>query len=681
MVIDPSSTAHEPGPAVSPAESVVEDGAEAAARADVLVQADRRARAGLQFAGLGLLILGQFSFDRDVGFSPAAGLTSAGGLGLILWSLLLARRPAPARHPMGLRLGYGAAGLLYAVAASALAGELAVARHPGLALLTWGMAMMMGWVACRRRDDPTAAQPPPWTRREVVGLAALVGLALLLRVLGATRLPALTSDEAAAGLSAVDILQGRLSNPFVMGWYSFPALFYSLPAAAIGFLGQNYQALRLPAAIAGALSVVGVYWFGRNLYGRQAASYAAILLAGMNFHLHFSRIGLNNIWDAVFATFVLGSFWHGWRYERRRSFVVAGLLLGLSQYFYTGSRLLPLVLLAWVALVALVDRPAIRRHAGDLATVALMALIVVLPLAMFYAGHPGEFDAPSSRVSLLHDPDGGGHAFERLSRETGTPVWQLVLANYAQSASVFTATPLRHWYQSGYPMLLTLPAALFLAGLAEMLVQFRDRRHWLLALWLAGIISVGALTESAPAAQRYIGAAPLAALVCGLGLAVIVELIVALWPGWRRAAPAAALGFVLVAAVIDTHFYFFEYGRERAFGDVGMETAATLGRELATYPPHSIAYFFGLPAMGYRTQEIMSFMAPQVTGEDVQYPPLTQRWPPARGRTVFVFLLERIAEADAVQRCFPGGQRREFTGHDGRLLFMMYSLPQSSAPP
>jgi 4-amino-4-deoxy-L-arabinose transferase-like glycosyltransferase len=668
-----------------------------------LVSGVRDARFGLTallLGGLGLLIAGQLGFTRDVGFERAGWLQVLGGLSLFLMAPIVAQRPALAAHPATRRLALGLAALLASVSAAALAGQQALMAHPLLAMLAWGAGIALGLAACARRDGPLVhdAAYPAWSRAELLGLAALCLIAFVLRVVDTGRLPALTSDEAATGLSAVDILEGRLRNPFVMGWYSFPALFFALPAAMIALFGQNFEALRLPAALGGALTVSGVYWLARPLFGRAAATYAAVLLTGLNFHLHFSRIGLNNIWDGVFATFILGCFWRGWQRQHRTPFLVAGLLLGLSQYFYTGTRLIPLVLLAWITLSTLFDWRATARRLGHLAAMALMAALVVLPLALFYVEHPQEFRAPTSRVSLLHDPDGNGNWFERTSRETGTPIWRLVLNNYRDSASAFTATPMRHWYQSGYPMLLAVPAALFLAGLAIMLVQPGDARHWLLLIWLAGVVSIGALTESTPAAQRYVGGAALAVIVAGMGLAWIATQLGKLVPdawlaGMLRRGPlkqmrlaswllpasrltyGAALVLALVAATNEARFYFFSYGRERTFGDNGMQLAAALGRELESYPPASLVYFFGPPVMGYRTQETITFLAPQVIGQDVPSPPETSEWPLAVGQTAFVFLPHREGEAQPIQRRYPGGELQRFTNHQGEPLFLLYRLP------
>ena len=89
--------------------------------------------------------------------------------------------------------------------------------------------------------------------------------------------------------------------------------------------GQTTQALRLLAVFSGGLTVALVYIIGREMFGNLAGASAAIFLAGMHFHNHFSRIGLNNIWDGFFFTFVLGCVWIGWKRNSRIAWLLAGL--------------------------------------------------------------------------------------------------------------------------------------------------------------------------------------------------------------------------------------------------------------------------------------------------------------------------------------------------------------------
>ncbi|MDW8326274.1 MAG: glycosyltransferase family 39 protein [Anaerolineales bacterium] len=574
------------------------------------------------------------------------------------------------------RLGARPAQLLLALPAPALAaaayefaGPGMKALNPAMALALWGAAIMLSLIAAYRHTGAAISLAPPWSRAEVAAVLALGAGALLLRQINNTFIPAAwTGDEGSAALIGVEFLTGQRDNLFSLGWYSFPSLYFLIPAAAIGLGGNDYGALRTPSAIAGALTVVGLYWLARPMFGRGTAILAALLLGTLGYHIHFSRIGLQNVWDGLFAVIVFGAFWRGWYTGRRIWFMVAGLTLGLAQYFYISTRMLPLVLLGWLALTLLFQRETLRQRLADVFWLALIAIVVVAPLASFYFHHPEEYAAPVNRVML------DSNWLAREAEQVGQPVWRVAWNNAYASALAFTAVPLRAWYNTGKPMLLEVSAPLFIVGVLLLLTMLRDPRAWLLGLWLAGVIASGALTESTPAGQRYVVAAPAATLVTAFGLSTLGRWASEAWPAIRRWV-YAMLGLIVAAAMArEVHFYFMEYIPNLGRGDPNTEIATLLADHLADQPSGSVVYFFGPPHMGYYGFSTHPFLAPQVTGYDV-FEPLTEppTWP-ITGRTFFVFLPHRDRERALVEAAYPGGNLQQFYERNGQPLFWLYTI-------
>jgi hypothetical protein len=144
-------------------------------------------------------------------------------------------------------------------------------------------------------------------------------------------------------------------------------------------LGTTVFGLRFLSAFSGVLSVLTAAWLGRTLLPRGGGALAALILAGLRWHLILSRWGWVMIAIAplldVAAILAIRSV----RKRSMASAAIAGVLVGLAAHVY---------LAAWIAAAALLGLllwPR-RRSLPDRAAVLPAALyvaafsIVVLPL-------------------------------------------------------------------------------------------------------------------------------------------------------------------------------------------------------------------------------------------------------------------------------------------------------------
>ena len=388
---------------------------------------------------------------------------------------------------------------VFGLVAALAAGDGALMTQPTVAMLAWGLGVVCIGLGSWPHEVPR--WKPRW---KIMGLALglFVG-ALLLRAIATDRIPIiLTGDEGSAGMSAVEFARGAQDNPFIMGWYSFPSLYFLLQSFSVRLLGNTVEAIRLPSAFAGALTVAALYLAARPMFGNRAAFMAALFLGGLHFHNHFSRIALNNIWDGLGYVVILGAFSHGWRTGRRASFILGGLALGLMQYFYASSRMLFALLPLWLVIAVLLDRKRLRPLLPHLVLSVLAAAAVAFPLGMFYLRYPNEFVAPLSRFSIL------GDWMEKEVVIASQPVANILLRQLSLGYQAYTATPLRHWYTPDVPILRNLPAAFFLLGTALMLLRLRDERVWLVALWLIAFGVAGGPRGGTPPAHGDVAAGP-----------------------------------------------------------------------------------------------------------------------------------------------------------------------------
>jgi 4-amino-4-deoxy-L-arabinose transferase-like glycosyltransferase len=543
--------------------------------------------------------------------------------------------------------------------------------NPIVAISAWFMAI--GLVLAGTWTQPAPLHWPSW--RLVALMLGLTAIAFLLRVILADRIPImLTGDEAAAGMAAGDFTRGAWNNIFITSWYAFPSLYFAIPSFFIGLLGHTTEALRIPSALAGALTVTASFFVARAMFGKRAAWFTAVFLAALHFHIHFSRIGLNNIWDGLWYIVTIGALWYGWEKDRRNAYVLAGLSLGISQYFYSSSHILLVLILGWVILAAIFDRPRLTRAWVNLVLMFIITGIVALPLAWHYVKYPNTFMEPINRVALTSD------WLRQVVVNTGTPAWKIVLKQVGLAIGSFTYEPLRAWYTPDVPLLRPFAAGLLYIGI---ILLFLRRRKWHiipLLLWLFAFMAIGGLSESTPAAQRYVAAAPACALLVGYGLSESTVLLEKVFEKGKRWIAVISIILMTVLAADELNFYFRVYTPHSVISMARSNgvLAQTLANYLEIKPKDTQVLFFGSPNMGYYSIPSIQYLVPDINGIDINQP-----WPPTdkpgitSNHLIFVFLPNNVNQIPPVQADYPGGKLTSIPAADGELLYKMYEVTNS----
>jgi 4-amino-4-deoxy-L-arabinose transferase-like glycosyltransferase len=558
-------------------------------------------------------------------------------------------------------------GIVFAFIVPFAAGEAGTMRSSTVAILSWCLAVSLAILAGLKPKhvDYRAASP-------VLAVVLIFFLiALSIRGFATTDFPyVLTGDEGSAGIEAARYAHNEINNIFIAGWYEFPSFFFVLPGLAIRLFGQTTFALRFISALAGALTVACVYVVARAMFGQRTAIFAGIFLTGFHFHNHFSRIGLNNIWDGLWYTVVIGAMWYAWEKERRNAYLLAGLGLGLSQYFYTSARSLWLLIVIWIIIASLLDRARFKRALPSIILMIVVGVITLVPLIWFYGRHPDTFRAPMMRVTLNSE-------WLKSSMEiTGKTSWQIILDQLKLGFGAYFIEPLRHWYTPGIPMLRPFPATFFIIGLILLFLRYRGSRFWLLVLWLAAFGMVGALSESTPAAQRYVAAVPACAIIAGLGLHGSFEVVEKMWPKFGKYIVYASFIVAVLISLDDLSFYFLKYTPR--FKSETIHDNTTIANGLAAYlkdkSPEWQVVFFGSPAMGFLSIPSTQYLAPQISNSiDINQPWGSPENPQPTGHhLIFIFLPNHQEDLAAAKATYPGGKEITWRAADRTPLFWAY---------
>jgi hypothetical protein len=593
----------------------------------------------------------------------------------------------------------------------------------GVRPLVTGLALLLNWIAARSAN----AQPPPadytfstllWLgslallfatyipfqrllhtlrnpqypipniQYEFALVLALLLTGLLLRIWDLEHIPFnLSGDEGTQGLWAVDVQEGRLRNPFATGWFTVPTMSFFAQAASLRLFGDSVAGLRTLSALTGTATLLFTYLLARRNFNRRVALFALAALTFNHYHIHFSRLGSNQIADPLFMALTLWLLTEGQHRAKAQPiqganqptnqptiwFLAAGLTMGLSWYGYFGSRVILLVVVAYLGTRALATRGFLRRHARVLALMTLMAFMAASPLLLYYTNYPQNLSARFNQVSFFRWLE-----LARAQPNHGSTL-SLVLGQVWRSISAFNHTlDPTYWYHAQMPLLDFISGIFFLLGLATAIGQWRRPGVQLLLGWFVLALTFGwVLTENPPSSMRMVIIAPAMALLVALGLDRLLTLARRTLGGRGAHWNQLGLSLMAVAALLNVHYYFGIYTPKRVFGGPTAETATVLARYLNDRDDRPSVYFYGPPFMYFDFGSV-SFIARHVPGVSVppkdQEPDFQSR---VLGPTLFIVLRERLDELAAIQARHPPGLTQEFFSPvDGRLMFVVYEVPR-----
>ncbi len=519
-------------------------------------------------------------------------------------------------------------------------------------------------------------------RLVIVLLTAVILGALLLRVVNLGTVPqTLAGDEGSQGLEAVRVLRREIRNPFSTGWLGVPTMSFFFNSITISLFGASNAALRLPWALAGTVTVLAAFFLTRRLTNLPLALMTAVLVAAYHYHIHYSRLGSNQVADPFFVVLALLFLYRALDHNRPGDWALTGIICALGLYFYAGARLTPVVVGAVLLYYLLRERQQfMEQRLSGVFILTSAFLVVAAPMLQYAMRFPGVFNARLNQVGIFQS---GWLEREVVVRNEG--VLAILADQFRRAALAYNYYPDRTvWYGLRTPLLDPFFGALFLLGLLyATLRMWGNQRDWrlapMVAWWWGGIILGGMLTESPPSSQRLITTSVPACFFTALAIWEVLSLAQAAIPQLPKRFLATTA--VAIFAVISLQGYFLDFTPQRLYGGRHAELATDLAPLLNELSDTHYAFFFGPPAMywGFAT---IPYMAPDMPGQDVieqlQTPLPPAMLPPGRD-ALFIFLPHRLSEMALVQQAFPGGEVREiYSEVDDLWLATLYIAP---APP
>ncbi len=522
-------------------------------------------------------------------------------------------------------------------------------------------------------------------RNVVLVVAAIMVVAVALRLWNLGGIPSTVGgDEGSQGIEAVNTITGVTRNPFSTGWLGMPTMSFYYNSLGIRLLGRTVEGLRLPWAIAGVASVLTTFWLITRVSGLPLGLMTAALLGTYHYHIHFSRLGANNIVDPLFVTVALLFFYRAHDRGSPLDWALAGITAGLSLYFYPGARFAIILLGVCLLFFFWTEREHpknLRDLLGGALTLVGAFLVSAAPMLQYALRFPAEYNSRINQIGIIQS---GWLAREPAVR--GVSTLEVLWDQFIRAFLAFNVYPDRTvWYGSPRPLMDGIWALLFMLGL--LYASFRlffpgsDRRLFpLVAWWWGGTLLGGMLTESPPSVARLIVLAPVACFFVALALLRLSQLVQEVFHrrDVRELAPALALG-VLLLSYLSVRWYFVEYTPLNVYGSRNGEMATAMAEYFQeNMEPDQQVVLLGAPYF-YLDFGTIWYLYPDAVADGINvHDPLTA--PPDAAslgldtsqQPLFVAVPLREQEMALVEQGFPGGQTVTIDDSRGEPLFWVY---------
>lgn len=351
-------------------------------------------------------------------------------------------------------------------------------------------------------------------------------------------------------------------------------LHINLLALSFAIFGISIWSIKIVSALIGILTVYGIYLLGQEMFNKKVALFSSFFLAVSFWHINFSRIGFRAILVPLILVFSFYYIFKGFKNNNQWNFIIAGLIFGLGFYTYIGFRTAVLMVLIGFALKwFLYHRQKKQKEYFKLvASFIIAAIIIALPIGMYFIQHPEDF----------------------ISRATGVSVFAQDNPLLSFAKSLFVHLGMFNFYGdanwrhnlSTSPQLFFLVGILFIVGIllsTKEAISQRSKTHGILLAWFFVMLLPGILTdEGIPHALRCIGAIPAVCLLAGFGAWKTNEYL----KKKVKKKQLAIINVIFFLVVIGFQFnkYFFVWAQPKETQDAFTQEYVKMGNYLNSYP-------------------------------------------------------------------------------------------------
>lgn len=545
----------------------------------------------------------------------------------------------------------------------------------GLQGVLWlaSVAVLIGSCASwRSKAGGIIIRNPRWSRMEVAVLAGILVLSLVTHLAFLADIPwQIEGNEFTAWREGMHFFPTpATASMFGTGFLNLgmPNMWFWPEGMAMRLFGPGLVGARFWASLSGAVMVLPAYGLIKLAWGRTAAEIAAFFVAVSAVLINYSRTSLPNIGTTLWWTVCFYFLLRGLRSRRPSDFMWAGVAAGLSQFTHYATRLLPLLLFAYLVYLLIFHFKQTRGLLGHFALLAGAGIITQGPLTAYFSLNPGQFTGRGT--SELTIPMAVPTTWDAIAN-----IFNIIAHESTQNFLALSVIGSRDTFYYA-PFLQPAEAVLAVLGFGLLIWRWRQPASALMILWLGSIMLVAALiyipANPNPAFHHWSPAWVVFFFAIALPPALWLNALRRAGRGWWRVG-AALVGVGLLAVVITNAWFYLVIYPPTVPRDV--ELRATQGRLLMGLNSDNEVRVVGCCWFGLDT-EYASWLAPNV--------PAGQFFNPSRNlpviadsqhTQVFIVNADRLYYLPLLQEYYPGGTVQPASTGDGSVVETVYKVP------
>lgn len=363
-------------------------------------------------------------------------------------------------------------------------------------------------------------------------LLGIILLAVFFRffLLGAVP-PGLYPDVAVNGMDAISANETGDYKIFYPANNGREGLFMNISAVVFKVFGPGLWQLRAAGAVAGVLTVLGVYLLGKEIFDRRVGILAALFMSTSFWAVGFSRIGFRAIlvplilvWGSYFLFKAFGARQGSEHWQKELLYyIISGLIFGLGFHTYIAYKASVLIFAIIFGYKVFLEKGYFKKSWLRVGAFGIALVLLAFPILYYQQTHKGDA-VRTGQVSVFNPAVNKGNLVKTLAI---TSAKGLGMYNFYGDPNA------RHNFKS-LPALNPLVGIAFLVGFYLSVKAFfskikkRDEEFFAYGFLLLGFFVMmipSVLTEEGmPHSLRAIGTMPFAFLFAGIGADYVLKL-------------------------------------------------------------------------------------------------------------------------------------------------------------